>query len=137
MKVGDLKDYLKAYWPTHKQELLEGTYQPKPVRKVVIPKPGGGTRQLGIPTVLDRFIQQALHQVLSPGFEPGFSESSYGFRPGRNAGQAAQQARDYVEAGHRWVVDIDLEAFFDRVNHDMLMAPRMVGGLGGMPGPRT
>lgn len=122
MKVGDSKDYLKAYWPTHKQELLEGTYQPKPVRKVVIPKPGGGTRQLGIPTVLDRFIQQALHQVLSPVFEPGFSESSYGFRPGRNAGQAVQQARDYVEAGHRWVVDIDLEAFFDRVNHDMLMA---------------
>ena len=111
MKVGDLKDYLKAYWPTHKQELLEGTYQPKPVRKVVIPKPGGGKRQLGIPTVLDRFIQQALHQVLSPVFEPGFSESSYGFRPGRNAGQAVQQARDYVEAGHRWVVDIDLEAF--------------------------
>jgi len=122
MKVGDLKDYLKAHWSTHKQELLEGTYKPKPVRKVEIPKPGGGKRQLGIPTVLDRFIQQALHQVLSPVFEPGFSESSYGFRPGRNAGQAVQQARDYVEAGHRWVVDIDLEAFFDRVNHDMLMA---------------
>jgi len=122
MKVGDLKDYLKAHWPTHKQELLDGTYQPLPVRKVEIPKSGGGKRQLGIPTVLDRFIQQALHQVLSPVFEPGFSESSYGFRPGRNAGQAVQQARDYVEAGHRWVVDIDLEAFFDRVNHDMLMA---------------
>jgi RNA-directed DNA polymerase len=122
MKVGDLKDYLKAHWSTHKQELLDGTYQPHPVRKVEIPKPGGGKRQLGIPTVLDRFIQQALHQVLSPVFEPGFSESSYGFRPGRNAGQAVQQARDYVETGHRWVVDIDLEAFFDRVNHDMLMA---------------
>jgi len=122
MKVGDLKDYLKAHWSTHKQELLDGTYQPKPVRKVEIPKPGGGKRQLGIPTVLDRFIQQALHQVLSPVFEPGFSESSYGFRPGRNAGQAVLQAREYVEAGHRWVVDIDLEAFFDRVNHDMLMA---------------
>ena len=122
MKVGDLKAYLKTHWPTHKQELLDGTYQPLPVRKVEIPKSGGGKRQLGIPTVLDRFIQQALHQVLSPVFEPGFSESSYGFRPGRSAGQAVQQARDYVEAGHRWVVDIDLEAFFDRVNHDMLMA---------------
>jgi len=122
MKVGDLKAYLKTHWSMHKQELLDGTYQPQPVRKVEIPKSGGGKRQLGIPTVLDRFIQQALHQVLSPVFEPGFSESSYGFRPGRSAGQAAQQARDYVEAGHRWVVDIDLEAFFDRVNHDMLMA---------------
>jgi RNA-directed DNA polymerase len=122
MEVGDLKAYLKTHWSMHKQELLDGTYQPQPVRKIEIPKSGGGKRQLGIPTVLDRFIQQALHQVLSPVFEPGFSESSYGFRPGRSAGQAAQQARDYVEAGHRWVVDIDLEAFFDRVNHDMLMA---------------
>jgi len=122
MEVADLGDYLKAHWVEHRKELLEGTYQPQPVRKVEIPKPGGGKRQLGIPTVLDRLIQQALHQVLSPVFEPGFSASSYGFRPGRNAGQAVQQARDYVEAGHRWVVDIDLEAFFDRVNHDMLMA---------------
>jgi RNA-directed DNA polymerase len=118
MKVGDLKDYLKAHWSTHRQELLDGTYKPQPVRKVEIPKPGGGKRQLGIPTVLDRLIQQALHQVLSPVFESGFSESSYGFRPGRNAGQAVHKARDYVEAGHRWVVDIDLEAFFD----DILMA---------------
>ena len=122
MKVGDLKTYLKAHWSRHKQELLDGTYQPQPVRKVEIPKPGGGQRPLGIPTVLDRLIQQALHQVLSPVFEPGFSESSYGFRPGRNAGQAVLKTREYVEAGHRWVVDIDLEAFFDRVNHDMLMA---------------
>lgn len=122
MAVSDLGDYLKAHWSGHKQALLDGTYQPQPVRKVEIPKPGGGVRQLGIPTVLDRLIQQALHQVLSPVFEPGFSESSYGFRPGRSAGQAVQQTREYVEAGHRWVVDIDLEAFFDRVNHDMLMA---------------
>ncbi len=122
MKVGALKAYLKAHWSKHKQELLDGTYRPQPVRKVEIPKLGGGKRQLGIPAVLDRLIQQALHQVLSPVFEPGFSESSYGFRPGRNAGQAVLQAREYVEAGHRWVVDIDLEAFFDRVNHDMLMA---------------
>lgn len=122
MEIAELGDYLKDHWDEHRKELLEGTYQPQPVRKVEIPKSGGGRRQLGIPTVLDRLIQQALHQVLSPVFEPGFSESSYGFRPGRNAGQAVQQARDYVEAGHHWVVDIDLEAFFDRVNHDMLMA---------------
>lgn len=122
MEVAELGDYLKAHWAEHCKELLEGTYKPQPVRKVEIPKPGGGKRQLGIPTVLDRLIQQALHQVLSPMFEPGFCESSYGFRPGRNAGQAVQQAREYVEAGHHWVVDIDLEAFFDRVNHDMLMA---------------
>ncbi len=122
MEVTELGDYLKVHWAEHRKELLEGAYQPQPVRQVEIPKPGGGKRQLGIPTVLDRLIQQALHQVLSPVFEPGFSESSYGFRPGRNAGQAVQQAREYVEAGHHWVVDIDLEAFFDRVNHDMLMA---------------
>lgn len=122
LTVADLKGYLKVHWPRHRQELLEGTYQPQPVRAVEIHKPGGGVRQLGIPTVLDRLIQQALHQILSPVFEPGFSESRYGFRPGRNAGQAVKQARDFVEAGYHWVVDIDLEAFLDRVNHDMLMA---------------
>ena len=121
-EVTDLGDYLKAHWPRHRQELLEGTYQPQPVRQVEIPKPGGGKRRLGIPTVLDRFIQQALHQVLSPVSEPGFSESGYGFRPGRNAAQAVLKAREYVEVGHHWIVDIDLEVFFDRVNHDMPMA---------------
>jgi RNA-directed DNA polymerase len=122
LTVGELKAYLKDHWPKHKEALLKGEYQPLPVRRVDIPKPGGGSRQLGIPTVLDRLIQQALHQVLSPVFEPGFSDCSYGFRPGRNAGQAVRRARDYVEAGYRWVIDLDLEKFFDRVNHDILMS---------------
>jgi len=120
--VGELKADLQAHWPEYKAALLDGEYRPSPVRKVEIPKPGGGMRQLGIPTVLDRLIQQALHQVLSPVFDPGFSEYSYGFRPRRSAGQAVRQARDYVEAGYRWVVDIDLEKFFDRVNHDILIS---------------
>ncbi len=123
MSTGELRAYLKAHWPRIKEDLLAGRYQPSPVRKVEIPKPGGkGMRQLGIPTVLDRLIQQALLQVLQLVFEPGFSESSYGFRPGRSAHQAVQQARSYVAQGRRWVVDLDLEKFFDRVNHDMLMA---------------
>lgn len=122
MAVGDLKAYLQSHWPEHRQALLDGRYRPQPVRAVEIPKPGGGQRCLGIPTVLDRLIQQALHQVLSPLFEPTFSDHSYGFRPGRNAGQAVKRTRDYVEAGYRWVVDIDLEKFFDRVNHDILMS---------------
>lgn len=122
LRVGELKAYLKVHWSEHKEALLDGTYQPQPVRKVEIPKPGGGKRQLGIPTVLDRLIQQALHQVLSPEFESEFSSHSYGFRPGRSAGQAVKQARSYVEAGYRWVIDLDLEKFFDRVNHDILMS---------------
>jgi group II intron reverse transcriptase/maturase len=122
MKVDDLSVYLKSHWPEIKEALLNETYQPQSVRKVEIPKPGGGKRQLGIPTVLDRLIQQALHQKLSRIFEPEFSDYSYGFRPGRNAGQAVRQSRDYVESGYRWVVDLDLEKFFDRVNHDILMS---------------
>jgi RNA-directed DNA polymerase len=122
-------------WSRIKEELLEGRYQPQPVLGVEIPKPGGGVRQLGIPTAMDRLIQQALHQVLTPIFDPGFSESSYGFRPGRSAHQAVRMAREYVASGKRWVVDMDLEKFFDRVNHDVLMArvarkvkdPRVLG----------
>ena len=123
MPVERLGDHLREHWPRLKGELLEGDYRPSPVRGVEIPKPGGkGMRQLGIPTVADRFIQQAVHQVLQRVFEPGFSESSFGFRPGRNAHQAVRQARDYVREGRRWVVDLDLEKFFDRVNHDVLMS---------------
>ena len=122
MSVEQLKPYLQEHWVRIREELLKGEYQPQGVRCVEIPKPQGGMRQLGIPTVVDRLIQQALHQVLSRIFEPGFSESSYGFRPGRSAHQAVRQARAYVTEGRRWVVDLDLEKFFDRVNHDILMS---------------
>jgi RNA-directed DNA polymerase len=123
MPVEDLRSYLREHWPRIKEQLLKGSYVPSLVRRVDIPKPGGkGMRQLGIPTVLDRLIQQGLHQVMQPVFEPDFSESSYGFRPGRSAHQAVLAARAHVAFGRRWVVDIDLEKFFDRVNHDVLMA---------------
>jgi group II intron reverse transcriptase/maturase len=123
MSVDELKPYLNEHWGRIKSELLEDRYQPHPVRSVEIPKPGGkGVRMLGIPVVIDRLIGQALHQVLEPIFDPEFSESSYGFRRNRSAHQAVLQARDYVREGHRWVVDIDLERFFDRVNHDILMS---------------
>lgn len=122
MSTGQLKDHLTAHWPALRQQLLDGTYQPQPVRKVDIPKPGGGVRMLGIPTVTDRLIQQAIHQVLSNLYDPHFSPHSYGFRPGRSAAQAVKQARAYMESGRRWVVDMDLEKFFDRVNHDILMS---------------
>jgi RNA-directed DNA polymerase len=122
LTVAAFKPWLQAHWPKVRRALLAGEYMPGAVRKVEIPKPQGGVRTLGIPTVLDRLIQQALHQVLQPLFEPEFSESSYGFRPGRNAHQAVEAARGYVAEGRRWVVDMDLEKFFDRVNHDVLMA---------------
>lgn len=119
--VSEFKEHLKQHWPTIKAKLLAGSYIPPAVRRVEIPKPQGGVRMLGIPTLTDRLIQQALHQVLSPIFEAGFSESSYGFRPGKSAHQAVKAARQYVAEGRRVVVDMDLEKFFDRVNHDILM----------------
>jgi RNA-directed DNA polymerase len=122
LAVSELKDHLKRHWSTIRARLLTDAYQPAPVRRVDIPKPHGGVRTLGIPTVVDRLIQQALHQVLQPLFEPTFSEASYGFRPGRSAHQALRRAREYVAQGKRWVVDMDLEKFFDRVNHDLLMS---------------
>lgn len=117
-----LRDQIRAEWERIREELLRGTYRPQPVRRIEIPKPGGGKRMLGIPTVMDRLIQQALLQVLTPIFDPTFSESSYGFRPGRRGHDAVRKARQYVEEGYDWVVDMDLEKFFDRVNHDVLMA---------------
>lgn len=122
MEVRELRSYLKEHWLEVREALESGTYRPSPVRRVEIPKPDGGVRQLGIPPVLDRLIQQAIAQVLTPMFEAVFSAHSYGFRPGRSAHQAVQQAQAYIAEGNEWVVDIDIEKFFDRVNHDMLMA---------------
>ena len=123
MTVEELEPYCREHWPRIREELLSGTYTPQPVRRVDIPKPDGkGMRMLGIPTALDRMIQQALLQVLQPVFDPTFSEDSYGFRPGRSAHNAVARAREHMAAGHRWVVDLDIEKFFDRVNHDVLMA---------------
>jgi RNA-directed DNA polymerase len=120
--VANLQAYLKTHWESVKTELLTGTYRPIPVKRVEIPKPGGGVRLLGIPTVMDRFLQQALLQVMNPIFDAGFSRHSYGFRPGKRAHDAVKQAQHYIQEGFRWVVDMDLAKFFDRVNHDMLMA---------------
>lgn len=122
MTVDGLQDYLMEHWREVKGALLEGRYHPQPVKRVEIPKPDGGVRQLGIPTALDRFIQQSLLQVLEPLYDHTFSDSSYGFRPGRSAHQALLSARKHVESGKVWVVDLDLEKFFDRVNHDILMS---------------
>ncbi len=121
MTVEALRLHLRATWPVLREQLLTGTYRPKPVRQQLIPKSDGGVRELGIPTALDRFIQQALLQVLQPQFDPTFSEHSYGFRPGRRAHDAVCRAQRYIQEGRRWVVDVDLEKFFDRVNHDVLL----------------
>jgi group II intron reverse transcriptase/maturase len=122
MTVDELPAYLREAWPAIREQLLNATYVPSPVREVHLPKPGGGTRMLGIPTVLDRLITQAMLHVMSPIFDPGFSEHSYGFRRGRSAHQAVEQACGYIAEGYRWVVDVDLEKFFDQVNHDLLMS---------------
>ena len=122
MTVHELPEHLKQHWPAIREQLLNGAYKPQPVKRVEIPKPDGGIRKLGIPTVLDRFIQQAVMQVLQRRWDRTFSEHSYGFRPRRSAQQAVEQAQQYIASGYRWVVDLDLEKFFDRVNHDRLMA---------------
>jgi RNA-directed DNA polymerase len=122
LTVDQLDDHLKQHWPAIRERLLSGTYRPKPVKRVEIPKPDGGVRKLGIPTVLDRFIQQAVMQVLQRRWDPEFSNRSYGFRPGRSAHQAVAQAQQFIAEGYGWCVDLDLEKFFDRVNHDRLMA---------------
>jgi len=121
MTVEELSEHLRAHWSVLREQLLSGTYQPTPVKRQLIPKSGGGMRELGIPTVLDRFIQQAILQVLQPRFDPSFSRHSHGFRPGKRAHDAVVEAQQYIQDGRRFVVDVDLEKFFDRVNHDVLM----------------
>jgi RNA-directed DNA polymerase len=121
MSVDELRDFLIEHWLNIKQKLLEGNYYPSPVRRVEIPKPDGGVRKLGIPTVLDRLIQQAIAQELTKIYDPTFSDNSYGFRPNKSAHDAIQKAKQHINQGYSWVVDIDLEKFFDRVNHDILM----------------
>ena len=122
MPVQNLRQHIVENWPSIKEAILKGTYEPMPVRRVEIPKPDGGVRLLGIPTVTDRLIQQAISQVLSKIYDPTFSKYSYGFRPNRNAHDAVRKAKEYIRDGNRWVVDMDLEKFFDKVNHDRLMS---------------
>ena len=122
MTIDDARDYLREHWLNIRSQLLKGNYQPQPIKRVEIPKPDGGVRKLGVPCVVDRLIQQALLQVLQPRWDPTFSEYSYGFRPGRSAHQAVALAQCYIAGGYNVVVDLDLEKFFDRVNHDGLMA---------------
>lgn len=122
LTIEELKQYIRLHKEQLVQSLLDGSYKPQPVRRVAIPKAGGGERELGIPTVVDRLVQQAIHQVIGPLLDEGFSDSSYGFRPGRSAHDALKRAKTYVESGYTWVVDMDLEKFFDRVNHDILMS---------------
>ena len=122
MSVKELPDHLRKHWPTIRAKLDARKYEPSPVKRVVIPKPDGGERMLGIPTVQDRLIQQAMHQILSEEYDPKFRETSYGFRPGRCAHDAVREAQGYIESGKKWVVDMDLAKFFDTVNHDRLMS---------------
>ncbi|MBD5163587.1 MAG: group II intron reverse transcriptase/maturase, partial [Bacteroidales bacterium] len=122
MKVEDLRDYMNANWLSIKQSILERSYKPAPVRRVEIPKPNGGVRKLGIPTVVDRTIQQSIVQILTPIFEAEFQENSYGFRPGRSSEQAILKLIEYLNEGYEWIVDIDLEKFFDNVPQDKLMS---------------
>ena len=121
MSVEDFPEFARTQWDSIRESLMAGTYQPNPVKRVEITKPTGGIRPLGIPTVVDRVIQQAMYQVMMPIFDPGFSEFSYGFRPGRSAHDAVRQVREYIRQGYRIAVDMDLSKFFDRVNHDVLM----------------
>ncbi len=135
MRVEELSEYLREHWSVIREQLLAGNYRPSAVKGQGIPKSGGGVRKLGIPTVLDRFIQQAILEVLQPRFDPTFSEHSHGFRPGRGAYDAVREARRYFGEGRRWVVDVDLEKFFDHVNHDVLMGSwRIESGIGGCRG---
>jgi RNA-directed DNA polymerase len=122
MQTDKLRDYLNANWPALRKSILEGSYKPQPVRKVEISKPQGGTRMLGIPTVIDRLLQQAIAEWLSTKYEDDFSKHSYGFREGRNAHQAVLQAQAYLNEGYQWIIELDLEKFFDKVNHDRLMS---------------